>query len=213
MGDRRIGLDRWLDGGYVQPVRIPIAGRRGATMDHGAVSIVSMISTGSIVTEPTPALADATASFDDRYAALRPRLLAICTGLVGIEAAEDVVQDVYLRGRGRYGQLRDPVSFAPWLVRMAINLCYNRHRSRRRLLERLPLLARRQPSAVDRDLGLRELIEQLADRERTLIVLHYGYGYPIGEIARLLDLSPTNARSVLFRARTRLAEQLREAER
>jgi hypothetical protein len=71
-----------------------------------------MISTGSIVTETTPALADATASFDDRYAALRPRLLAICSGLVGIDAAEDVVQDGYLRGRGRHGQLRDPASLA-----------------------------------------------------------------------------------------------------
>ena len=28
-GGRRIGLDRWLDGGYVQPVRIPMAGSSG----------------------------------------------------------------------------------------------------------------------------------------------------------------------------------------
>jgi RNA polymerase sigma-70 factor (ECF subfamily) len=63
-----------------------------------------------------------------------------------------------------------------------------------------------------RDPGLRELIERLAPRERTLIVLHYGYGYPISEIAALLQLSATNARTVLFRARAKLAAQLREVD-
>jgi DNA-directed RNA polymerase specialized sigma24 family protein len=84
------------------------------------------------VTETTPALRDdALSSFDDRYAAVRGRLLAVCIGLVGADAAEDVVHDVCLRGRSRRRQLRDDSAFEPWLVRMAINLCYNHHRSRR----------------------------------------------------------------------------------
>lgn len=173
-----------------------------------------MVSIGSVVTETTPALReDSHATFDDRYAAVRGRLLAVCIGLVGLDSAEDVVHDVYLRARSRWRQLRDETAFEPWLVRMAINLCYNHHRSDRRLLDRLPLLARRESPAPQRDLGLRELIERLPLRERTLVALHYGYGYQIGEIADLLNLSPTTARSVLFRARAKLAAQLHEADR
>jgi RNA polymerase sigma factor (sigma-70 family) len=63
-----------------------------------------------------------------------------------------------------------------------------------------------------RDIGLREIIERLRPRERTLVVLHYGYGYPIEDIAGLLNLRATTARSVLSRTRSRLAHQLREAE-
>lgn len=170
-----------------------------------------MLAAGSVVTETTQTLGDRSrAAFDDAYGAARPRLIAICTGLVGIDAAEDVVQEVYLRGRSRFAQLRDQSAFDAWLARMAINLCYNRHRSWRRLVERLPLLASRVAAPATGDVGLRQLIERLPPRERTLVVLHYGYGYPIGEIAALLGLSPTNARSVLFRARTQLGRQLRE---
>jgi RNA polymerase sigma-70 factor (ECF subfamily) len=169
---------------------------------------------GDLVTEGTP-ISPATylAAFARRFYEMRARMLRICTGLVGADHAEDVVQDTYLRTRDRLGQLHDPGRFEAWVARSAVNLCYNRHRSQRRLRERLPrLLAERKPS-TDRDPGLRELIERLPPRERTVIVLHYGHGYRTDEVAALVGTSPTNARSILFRARRRLAVQLREAER
>lgn len=164
-----------------------------------------------IVTEATPGPAATSATFDARFALVRERLVRICIGLVGADDAEDVVQDVYLRARARQGQLRDPALFDAWLARTAINLCFNRHRSRTRLLARLPELFRHRPPA-ERDLGLRELVERLPSRERTVVVLHYGHGYRLEEVAMLLGLTPVNARTILFRARRRLGEQLREAE-
>lgn len=152
------------------------------------------------------------AAFDARFAAARDRLWRICAGAAGPEAADDVVQDAYLRGRARFGQLRDLDLFESWLTRLALNLCINRHRSRRRLLELLPLIGRGE-SPPERDAGLRELIEALPPRERTLVVLHYGYGYRFDEIGRLTGLSEVNARTIAFRARRRLADQLREADR
>jgi RNA polymerase sigma-70 factor (ECF subfamily) len=164
-----------------------------------------------IVTEATPGQTAIAATFDERFALVRDRLLRICIGLVGADDAEDVVQDLYLRARDRAGQLRDDDRFDAWLARAAINLCFNRHRTRSRLLSRLPELFRRRPPP-ERDLGLRELIERLPARERTVVVLHYGHGYRLEEIATVLDLTPVNARTILFRARRRLGEQLREAE-
>jgi RNA polymerase sigma-70 factor (ECF subfamily) len=58
------------------------------------------------------------------------------------------------------------------------------------------------------DPGLRELVEALPFRDRTVVVLHYGHGLTLEEIARLLGEKPTTIRSVLFRARARLRADL-----
>jgi RNA polymerase sigma-70 factor (ECF subfamily) len=71
----------------------------------------------------------------------------------------------------------------------------------------------RRPTAEPRDVGLRELIERLPPRERTLVVLHYGHGYQFDEIARLTGLTAVNARTIVHRARRRLAADLREPDR
>jgi RNA polymerase sigma-70 factor (ECF subfamily) len=136
----------------------------------------------------------------------------ICAGFVGVDHAEDVVQDAYVRGRARIGQLRDVDLFDAWIARIAINLCVNRHRRSGRLRGLLGQLVPRQP-AGPRDIGLRELIERLPDRERTVLVLHYGHGYQLDEIARLANLTPTNVRTIVFRARRRLADELDRADR
>lgn len=168
------------------------------------------------MTEPRPISATQSdppsAAYDERFAAVRERLVQICAGFVGADAAEDVVQDAYVRGRARFAQLRDVDLFDAWLTRLAINLCMNRHRAGRRLRALLPSLWPRS-AAAPRDIGLRELVERLPARDRTLVVLHYGHGYQFDEIARMTGLSTVNARTIVFRARRRLADQVREAER
>lgn len=149
-------------------------------------------------------------NFDDRFAMIRGRLMAICTPLVGGHEAQDVVQDTYLAGRSRYDRLRDPGAFDAWVIRIAINRCMDRHRRAVRSGPLAPIHIQR--PASDRDPGLRELIEGLPARERTVLVLHYGHGYRLDEIGRLLDLSHTNVRSIIARARQRLLRALREAE-
>ena len=152
------------------------------------------------------------ADYDLRFEAIREKLVRTCVGLVGADHAEDVVHDAYLRGRSRFAQLRDVDLFDAWLTRLAMNLCVNRRRSEGRMRSRLPALGR-DPQALSRDAGLRELIEGLDPRERTLVVLHYGYGYQLDEIARMVGLSSGNVRSIVFRARRRLGAQLAEADR
>lgn len=175
-----------------------------------------VITLETAVTEPRPISAtrgEATAAaYDERFAAARERLLRICAGFVGADVAQDVVQDAYVRGRARFEQLRDVDLFDAWLTRLAINLCVNRHRASRRLRDLLPSLWPHS-AAAPRDVGLRELVERLPARERTLVVLHYGHGYQFDEIARMTGLSTVNARTIVFRARRRLADQFREAER
>lgn len=150
--------------------------------------------------------------YDARFAMGRDRLVRICSGLVGADVAEDVVHDAFLRGRRRFHQLRDEDLFEAWITRIAINVCLDLRRANRRFSDvvRSWWQAEPQPTA---DLGLRQLIEALPPRERTLIVLHYAYGYRMEDIAGMTGLSAVNVRTVLFRARRRLRDQLGAADR
>jgi RNA polymerase sigma-70 factor, ECF subfamily len=157
--------------------------------------------------EALPVALDA---LDERFELARPRLVRLCASLVGEEQAEDVVQETYLVARRGVGQLHNPEAIEAWLKRISVNLCYDLHRRRRRLVERLPRLVR-ENEVVGRNLALREMVERLPPRQRTVIVLFYAYGYGLDEIAELLSLSHTNVRSIIARTRRRLlAEWLEE---
>ena len=149
------------------------------------------------------------ADFAARFERIRPRLTAVCAAVAGADDAPDLVHETYLRASERLYQLRDPALFDAWVVRIALNEAKGLLRSRRRHAERAAQLA---PRPVDAsDVGLRQLIEELAPRQRAVIVLHYAYGFRMGEIARLLGLSEVNVRSLAFRARRRLRAQIKEA--
>lgn len=147
--------------------------------------------------------------FDRRFGLARSRLEAICGSLVGISDAPDVVHDVYLKARGRVHQLRDPDALEAWLARIAVNACYALHR-RRSHLAVYPIAVLEAPGGSD--VALRELIERLPPRERTILVLHYGHGYALDEIAGLLSLNYATVRSVISRTRRRLFAEWTEGQ-
>lgn len=141
--------------------------------------------------------------FHERFEAVRQRLTVICRTVVGEDDADDVVQETYLRARDRIGQLRNPDAFEAWLVRIALNQA--RSVVRRRSRHQQPLGEIDPPSpARGRDVALLELVDSLPLRERMAVVLYYGYGYGLAEVAALMGISHINARTVLFRARRRL---------
>ena len=141
---------------------------------------------------------------DATFAAVRPRLVRIASGLIGAAGAEDVVHDTYLIARDRIGQLRDPDAIEAWLARICIHRCF---RVRRRRIHFEGLLPRLVPApVVGPDLDLRSLVEALPPRERTILVLHHGYGYSLAEVGDLVGISHVNARAIASRARRRLLQ-------
>jgi RNA polymerase sigma factor (sigma-70 family) len=60
---------------------------------------------------------------------------------------------------------------------------------------------------------MRELLEGLNPRERTVLVLHHGYGHTLIEVAELLGISHANARAIASRGRRALLRRWLEAER
>ncbi len=149
------------------------------------------------------------ALLDARFPAVAPRLIAICRALAG-DIAEDVVQETYILARRRLSQLRDLDALEAWLTTIAVRQCVEHHRRTRRLRELLPRLGERGPQGVTSDLGLRELVQRLPVRERSVLVLHYGYGYRLDEVADLIGTSHTNARTIVARTRRRLLDLWKE---
>jgi RNA polymerase sigma factor (sigma-70 family) len=150
---------------------------------------------------------------DSAFASARPRLLRIAASLVGVDGAEDVVQDTYITARARIGQLRDPGAIEAWLARIAVHRSFRIRRRGKRLQELLQIvpLPRWTPPPVGR-LELHELVEALPARERAVVVLQHGYGYSLAEVAELVGISHANARKISSRTRARLLRAWLEAE-
>jgi RNA polymerase sigma-70 factor, ECF subfamily len=149
--------------------------------------------------------------FEDRFEEARGRLTRVVASLVGPTDADDVVQDTYLIARRRLAQLRDRAALEAWLFRIAINTAYSSRRRERTATNALPLMAGMATAPRGRDLALLELVDRLPPAERTLVVLHYGHGYRLIEVGRLVGISEGAVKAKLFRARRRLLRQLLEA--
>lgn len=150
---------------------------------------------------------------DSAFASARPRLVRIAASLVGVDGAEDVVQDVYIVARSRISQLRDPAALEAWLARITVHRSFRIRRRGKRLQELLAAipLPRWTPPPASR-LELHEMVEALPPRERAVVVLQHGYGYTLAEVAELVGISHANARKISSRTRARLLRTWLEAE-
>ena len=111
--------------------------------------------------------------------------------------------------------------FAPWLFKLAANVCRNHQRStgRRRQREILagtpesaanPAHEAEERDTVDR---LRHIIDSLPEQHSVPLWLKYQQGLDNDEIAQVLDIPPSSVRVVLFRALVQLRERASSGKR
>jgi RNA polymerase sigma-70 factor (ECF subfamily) len=160
-------------------------------------------------------------SFQELYRAYTPALYRFAVLRVGPDAAEDVVQETWLRAARGLAAFRWQASLRTWLTGIALNLCREHHR------RGLRLAAESDPGAdgpgtdagvaVALDLvagaELRRAIATLADRYREVLLLHDVEGHTHEEIGTLLGISPGTSKSQLHRARRRLRQVFAEGEK
>jgi RNA polymerase sigma-70 factor (ECF subfamily) len=146
--------------------------------------------------------------------------------------AEDLTQETLLRAHQRLSTLEDPASLAPWLYRIATNICHDRFRQSsprdrvRSLDEETAKDSERGPRPALTDAGPRldKVMEQkemsacvqrylaeLPDSYRAVILLHDATGMTNPEIAQMLELSLATVKIRVHRAREKLGAALREA--
>ena len=124
------------------------------------------------------------------------------------DACRDALQDTALRAWEKRHTLREDRYFRTWVTRILINTCYDTRRRHRRIvvMEEVP-----EQSVPPRDPGLAMALEQLPERLRLPLVLHYAEGMSYAEIAEALRLPQSTIRSRLHNAREQLRKEL-EAE-
>ena len=143
--------------------------------------------------------------------------------------AEDIVQDVFIKGFSVLKRFKGKSSFYTWIYRIAINRTINfikKRRNRSALsLNVMDSAVENDPAYVElsaresplRDVSLAELQEKLnsalqtlSEKHRAVVVLHDIQGIPHEEIGKMMSCSSGTVRSRLFYARQQLQNELSE---
>ncbi|MFC1856513.1 RNA polymerase sigma factor [Thermodesulfobacteriota bacterium] len=147
-----------------------------------------------------------------------------------IRDAEDLVQDTFLNVFRYLNDFRYETKFRNWLYRIATNVCIKKRRKSKFAPERelsleefLPDVEKSLPNEIpawartpsdqllDEELSgtLKSTILSLPENYRLVVVLRDIEGFSTEETARILNLTPTNVKVRLHRARLFLKDKLK----
>jgi RNA polymerase sigma-70 factor (ECF subfamily) len=164
-----------------------------------------------------PIIARATAGDANSFAILIEPLLNPAYRLAAVmladrSAAEDAVQEASIKAWRKLRQLRGDVgSLRPWFLSIVANECRMAKRQRwwsvLRVAEPEQLGASADPSQ-DISSDLQRALLKLSQEERLPLVLHFYLDLPLDEVARTLGLSPSAAKSRIYRSARKLRSDL-----
>ena len=123
----------------------------------------------------------------------------------------DAVAEAIARAWEKRGTLREEAWFATWITRILIRVCVDIQRRQKRMtpVDTLP----ETPTGEDSCAALREAVDSLPQKLRTMVVLYYMEGYEVQEVARIIGTTKGAVCAGLSRAREKLRSMLGEEER
>lgn len=146
------------------------------------------------------------------------RVRALCASLLKDPSdAEDAAQESFLKAYRHLADFRGEAAFATWIYRIAYRQCLDTQKARRRrpaesldaMLEKGDgVLGRLKESPVEPG-GLAELLAELPEEYRTVLVLRESQGFRYDEIAAATGVSLDSVKARLRRARRRLIASAR----
>ena len=158
-------------------------------------------------------------AFERLMTLTQPRVMAMTWRMLGNEPdAKDAAQEIYIRLYRNLALFDREHELFAWLYRIAVNVCRDIGRDRRRRQERFSSLdavsepretavAAGQENAVARREereAVARAIATLPEKERAAIVLRDVEGLDTDEVARILQSSATTVRSQIHSARKKL---------
>lgn len=146
-----------------------------------------------------------------------PAVRSVCRGLLrDAAAAEDAVQETFLRGFEGLNRLEAPRRLGAWLGQIARNVCIDMLRTRTptpirdaTFVERLSAEGIGPDDVVERHAHqqeVRAVLGRLKPRDSAMLVQHHGHDVPVSELADALGLTYGAMRTALHRARTRFRD-------
>src|ERR1700689_167917 len=168
------------------------------------------------------------AAFEELIRRHQQRVFGLVHGILRRrEDVEDVVQQVFLKVFVSLKRFDLRAAFSTWLYKITVNECWDYLRKKKvRPLVYETDLSEEQVSRLDgvvsaerppesparraetKDL-LDQLLEELPERDRELLVLKEVEGFSVQELAEILDLNVNTVKVRLFRARARLMDVYR----
>ena len=141
----------------------------------------------------------------------------VCVRLLGRGPdAEDAAQETFLRAYVSIDRLGGEYQLAAWLRRIAINICLDLLRAQRRNPRTVEIgLAgglqsrERVENQVEEQLSIRSAMRSIRPSQGEALFLRVIEGLSHDEIARRMDISAGQAKSLLHRARTSFKERWR----
>ena len=122
----------------------------------------------------------------------------------------DAVSVAIVRAWEKRYTLRDEGLFRTWITRILIRECVNIQRKHKRSVPVETMPETENEPEDERIAALREALEQLPQRQRTMTVLHYMEGYDVREVAQIMGTTKSAVCAGLSRARTRLQVLIEE---
>lgn len=122
------------------------------------------------------------------------------------EDIADAIQDTIESCWKNFDLLENPAYFRTWMTRILINKCIDFIRKNRR---EHPVSGFPQYGTDHSELNnceFNELMNSLDEKYRTILLLYYGEGFKISEIAQLLEMEENTVKTRLARGRQKFRE-------
>jgi RNA polymerase sigma-70 factor (ECF subfamily) len=142
------------------------------------------------------------------------------------DVAESLTQDCFLRAHAGRSGFRGECAMATWLMRIAVNLVRDHHRSMKlRFWRRAPMLDAAEMSdrlpdtsrstehrliVEERVASVWRAVETLSERQRSIFLLRFVEELELPEIAQAMQLNLNTVKSHLYRALSTVKQQVGE---
>jgi RNA polymerase sigma-70 factor (ECF subfamily) len=169
-------------------------------------------------------------AFEEIFQIYHRRIYNAVYGMLGDpDDAQDVTQDVFMRLHDALPTLRADEAFSTYLYRIALNLCRDRARRKKRVRFQsidtprtdeegstepmdFPDLGRLPEDQITNDelqRRVREAVGTLSTDHKSVIVMHHFQGMEVNDIAQILNVPTGTVKSRLARGRDQLHRKLR----
>lgn len=124
-------------------------------------------------------------AFGERVTAMQGSLYRVAASYLRGESDRlDAVAEAIAKAWEKRQTLRDEALFATWMTRILIRVCVDMRRRQKRMIPTDDVAER--TAENEKVTALREAIDSLPQKARTMIVLHYMEGYDVREIAKMM---------------------------
>ncbi len=132
-------------------------------------------------------------------------------------AAEDVMQDAFIKAFKKIDTYRGEVTFGSWLKRIVINQSIDELKKKRLELvsinEETHQFAENDDWEVEDSISMQQIvgcIRQLKEKYKVVLSLYLLEGYDHQEISQVLGITEVTSRTHLMRGKKKLQEQLKQ---